>query len=83
MMVTVLSSTRGRITLPKVVRNSLGLKPGDRVAIEIHGTSEILLKPLTKPVEEVYGKLAGPEISKKSVADMNRIVADRMNNRHQ
>jgi len=82
-MVTALISSRGRITIPKVVRKSLGLNPGDRVAFEIHGHSDILLKPLTKSVEEVFDKLAGPEISKKSVADLNRAVTDRMRKRHQ
>lgn len=82
-MVTAPISSRGRITIPKVVRNVLGLNPGDRVAFKIQGPSELLLKPLTTSVEAVFGKLARPEISKKSVAGMNREVADRMKNRHQ
>ena len=82
-MVIARISSRGRITLPRVVLNALRLNPGDRVIFENHGHSDILLKPLPKSVEEVFGKLAGPEISKKSVADLNRAVTDRMRKQHQ
>lgn len=77
-MVTALITSKGQITIPKVVRDSLGLCPGDRVAFEVHGQSEAVLKPLTKSVDEVFGRLSGPEISKKSVDDMNRAIAGRM-----
>ena len=82
-MVTALITSKGQITIPKVVRNSLGLNPGDRVAFEVHGQSEVVLKPLTKSVEEVFGKLSSSKISKKSVGDMNRAIGDRMRKRNQ
>ena len=82
-MVIARISNRGRITIPMVVLNALGLNPGDRLGFQIQGPSEVLLKPLPKSVEEVFGKLAGPEISKKSVADLNRAVTDRMRKQHQ
>ena len=76
-MVTALITSKGQITIPKVVRNSLGLSPGDRVSFEVHGPSEAILKPLTKSVDDVFGKLAHPKQSSKSVEDMHRAIASR------
>ncbi|MCH7916673.1 MAG: type II toxin-antitoxin system PrlF family antitoxin [Planctomycetes bacterium] len=81
-MVTALITSKGQITIPKVVRNSLGLNPGDRVAFEVRGQSEVVLRPLTKSVEEVFGRLSSLKISKKSVDDMNRAIGDRMRKRN-
>ena len=53
-------TTKGRITMPKVVRNALCLRSGDRVAFVMHGHSEALLKPITKSVDEVFGRLHDP-----------------------
>ena len=81
-MVTALITSKGQITIPKVVRNSLGLNPGDRVAFEVRVQSEVVLRPLTKSVEEVFGRLSSLKISKKSVDDMNRAIGDRMSKRN-
>ena len=81
-MVTAFITSKGQITIPKVVRNSLGLNPGDRVAFEVRGQSEVVLRPLIKSVEEVFGRLSSLKISKKSVDDMNRAIGDRMRKRN-
>ena len=80
-MVSASVTSKGQITIPKAVRDSLGLNPGDRVAFEMHGSSEVVLKPLTKSVDDVFGKLRNPRIAKKSVSQMNQGIADRMRKR--
>jgi len=39
-------STRGRFTIPAVLRKKLGLKGGERLAIEVTPTGELALTPL-------------------------------------
>jgi antitoxin PrlF len=77
-MVSALITSKGQITIPKAVRDSLGLNPGDRVAFEMHGSSEVVLKPLTKSLDEVFGKFSNPRITQESVKEMNQGIANRM-----
>ena len=77
-MVTATLTSKGQLTIPKAVRDSLHLHPGDRVAFVVHGDSEATLKPVTKSVDEVFGRLHRPGQSRKSVEDMNAAVAERM-----
>jgi antitoxin PrlF len=74
-MVTATLTTKGQITIPKSVRDSLRLHAGDRVAFVVHGDSEATLRPITKSVDAVFGKLHSPSQPPKSVAEMNEAVA--------
>ena len=56
-MVTATITSKGQITIPKDVRTSLHLHAGDRVAFVVHGNSEAVLTPITRSVDDVYGKL--------------------------
>jgi len=47
-------SSKGQITIPKEVREALGLKPGDRVEIRVEDDFAIL-EPLKKPSESMRG----------------------------
>jgi antitoxin PrlF len=53
-------TTRGRITIPKEVRDCLHLHTGDQVEFVIQDESETILKPITKSVDDVFGKLYSP-----------------------
>lgn len=53
MSITKLSS-KGQITIPKEIRDELGLRTGDKVIVEaVRG--EAILKPLEKPSESMKG----------------------------
>ena len=47
-------SSKGQVTIPKEVREALGLKPGDRVEIKVEGNIAVL-EPLRKPSESMRG----------------------------
>ena len=66
-------SKRGQTTLPKAVREALGLQPGDRIRYFIH-ERDVKIRPV-RPVTELYGilKYDGPPVS---VEEMNDAIAE-------
>jgi antitoxin PrlF len=80
-MVTATLTSKGQLTIPKVVRDSLHLRTGDRIAFIVHGNTEALLKPVTKSVDEVFGILCSPGQPRRSVEEMKAAVAKRMKQR--
>lgn len=82
-MVSATLTSKGQLTIPKAVRDSLRLHSGDRLAFIVHGDTEAVLKPMTKSVDEVFGRLYTPEQSHKSVEEMNDAVAEQMRRRKQ
>jgi len=80
-MVTATLTSKGQLTIPKAVRDSLNLHAGDRVAFIVHNDTEAVLKPVTKSVDEVFGRLHCAGQQRKSVEDMNAAVAKRMRER--
>ncbi len=82
-MVTATLTSKGQITIPKAVRDSLHLHSGDLVAFFVHGDAEAVLKPMTKSVDEVFGRLHSPGQPRKSIEQMKDAVAERMRKRQQ
>ena len=77
-MVTATLTSKGQLTVPKVVRDSLHLHTGDRIAFIVHGDAEAVLKPVTKSVDEVFGRLHSGGQPRRSVEEMKAAVAKRM-----
>ncbi len=50
-------TSKGQITIPKLVRDSLALHAGDKIEFILTHNNEIILKPVTKKVDEVFGRL--------------------------
>lgn len=66
-------TSKGRITLPKSVRDRLGLQSGDRVEFVASGSGFIMI-PATRELTELKGMLARPK-RPVSVEAMNRAIA--------
>ena len=64
-------TSKGQITIPKVVRDSLQLQAGDQVEFLLSGSKEARLRPITKKVDEVFGRLCRPGRKAVSVAQMD------------
>ena len=77
-MVTATITSKGQITIPKEVRDCLQLHTGDRVAFFVEEAGCAVLKPVTRSVDQVFGRLRSPGGPVRSVADMDRAVAGRM-----
>ena len=80
-MITATVTSKGQITIPKSVREALHLHPGDRVAVEVYGRDRAVMKPITKSVDDVFGKLHKPSIAVQAVGDMNKAIRSRMGHR--
>jgi AbrB family looped-hinge helix DNA binding protein len=69
-------TSKGQITLPKMVRDALGVEAGDRVAFRIGEAGEVLLEAETVELLTLRGRLR-PERRGVSVDQMARVVRER------
>ena len=77
-MATATLTSKGQVTIPKAVRESLHLHTGDRIEFVVHDQSEALVKPITKTVDEVFGKLHDPSQPGLTVEEMDAAIAAQM-----
>ena len=56
-MSTATLTSKGQVTIPKAVRDSLRLHAGDKVEFVVTESREALLRPITKKVDDVFGRL--------------------------
>ncbi len=80
-MVTATLTSKGQLTIPKAVRDTLHLHSGDLVAFVVHGDTEAVLKPMTKSVDEVFGRLHSPGQPRKGIKQMKDAVAESIRNK--
>lgn len=66
-------TTKGQATIPKAIREHLGLKPGDRVKFFIHPDGTVVLLPKL-PVSALRGILK-PRDSHVAIEDMDAAIA--------
>ena len=74
-------TSKGQITIPKIVRSRLNLKTGDRVDFKIQN-GMLMLVPVSRSVSEVFGMLSGKKRKKYSVEQMNRQLKKQMSDRN-
>ena len=51
-------TSKGQLTVPKQVRESLGLQPGDRVDFQIEDGGKATIQPASKKAGDVFGMLS-------------------------
>jgi len=66
-------SSKGQITLPKDIRDRLGLKQGDRVRFIVENDGRVRLLPAKRDVSELLGILPKPK-RRLSIEEMDDIV---------
>lgn len=64
-------TSKGQITIPKVVKDNLNLKTGDTLYFRLE-KSEIKIIPVSNSIEDAYGLLARKRQKKISIDDMNK-----------
>jgi len=51
-------TSKGQITVPKAVREALGVRPGDRLAFRTLEDGTVLVEPATVDLRSLRGRLA-------------------------
>ena len=56
-MPTATLTSKGQLTVPKEIRDQLGLKPGDRLSFEIRESGSVVMEPETVDFRGLTGIL--------------------------
>ena len=56
---SVTVTSKGQFTLPREVREKMGIAPGDRMELFVTRQGETILRPLTKPASAIFGRGRG------------------------
>ena len=70
-------SNKGKITIPKEVRDMLGLHSGDKLEFSCKKGGKLIVRPLKKKVDDLYGKLFKPEREPLSTEAINDAIRSR------
>lgn len=71
-------TNKGQVTIPKAVRDSVGLKTGDKLEFVIIESGEAFLRPVTKKVDDVFGRLHKPGKKPVSIEEMDDSIKQKM-----
>lgn len=71
-------TTKGQITIPKQVRDHLGIGTGDRLSFVVQDDGTVVVEPITRHVRELGGLLHRPGSRATTVAEMDQGIAERM-----
>lgn len=68
-------TTKGQVTVPREIRDRLGLKSGDKMAFTMLSDGTVVMRPKTRRLAELAGSLTRPGQPKVAVEDMNPFKA--------
>jgi AbrB family looped-hinge helix DNA binding protein len=71
-------TTKGQVTIPKNIRDTLKLHTGDKIEIVVTGKGEAVIRPVSKKVDDIFCKLRKPGRKAVSIEDMNDAIRNRM-----
>lgn len=77
-MPTATLTTKGQVTIPKEVREHLGVDTGDRLSFVVQEDGTVIVKPITRHVRELGGFLHRPGQRPVSIKEMDEGIARRM-----
>jgi AbrB family looped-hinge helix DNA binding protein len=69
-------TSKGQVTIPKAIRDALGVGPGDRVLFVRHDDGTVVVQPETVDVRSLKGMLKRYVTRPVSVEEMNEAVAE-------
>lgn len=72
-MPTATITSKGQITIPKLVRDELGLQEGDRVAFRVLEDGRVVVEPETVDILDLKGSLK-PKRKGVTLADMDKAI---------
>jgi len=75
-MPTSTITSKGQVTIPKEIREAMGIEPGDRVVFRMDASGRVVVEPETVDLLELEGCLV-PRRTGVTVEAMNRVVRNR------
>jgi len=70
-------TAKGQTTIPKEIRDHLGLRPGNRIDYVVDEGGDVVLKPATYDIRDLHGILHRPGRKPLEVEEMNRLIRER------
>jgi len=64
-------TTKGQVTVPREIRDRLGLKSGDKMAFTMLSDGTVVMRPKTRRLADLAGSLTRPGQPKVAIGDMN------------
>ena len=77
-MPTATLTTKGQVTIPKEVRDHLGVETGDRLSFVVQEDGTVIVKPITRHVRELGGLLRRPGQRPVSLDEMDQAIVRRV-----
>jgi AbrB family looped-hinge helix DNA binding protein len=71
MAVATTLTTKGQVTVPREIRDRLGLKSGDKMAFTMLSDGTVVMRPKTRRLADLAGSLARPGQPKVAIEGMN------------
>ena len=71
-------TTKGQVTIPKIIRESLKLNTGDKIEIILTEKREAIIRPVSKKVDDIFCKLHNPDRKTVSLEAMDDAIRNRM-----
>ena len=71
-------TSKGQVTIPKLVRDSMALQTGDKIEFVLTENNEVLLRPVTKKVDEVFGRLFKADRAVFDFAEMDALLKQKI-----
>ncbi len=75
-------TTKGQVTIPKIIRDSLKLNTGDKIEIVITEDREAIIRPVSKKVDDIFCKLHKPGGKAVSLETMDDAIKNRMRDKY-
>ena len=76
-------TTKGQVTIPKEVRDSLKLHTGDKIEISVTDNREAVIRPVTKKVDDIFCKLHSPDQKAVPLEEIDEAIRKRMKDKYQ
>jgi len=75
-------TTKGQVTIPKKIRESLHLHTGDKIEFFITENGGAIIRPICKKVDDVFCKLKNIKHKTVSVEEMNQAIKNRLKDKY-
>lgn len=74
-------TSKGQVTVPREIRDRLGLRAGDKVAFTMLNDGTVVMRPKTRRLADLAGMLTRPGQPKVAVEEMNPFRSTRSSRR--